>query len=67
MGEKTNREKDGGNRMDKMIEKRKRELGYKGCRNCTHQIDVLRMCEWAEHGGDGVIHLICPKWEKKEK
>ena len=53
--------------MDKMIEKRKRELGYKGCRNCTHQIDVLRMCEWAEHGGDGVIHLICPKWEKKEK
>lgn len=52
--------------MDKMLEKLKRELGYKGCRNCAHQIDVLRTCEWAEHGGDGAVHLICPRWEKKE-
>lgn len=45
-------------------EKTVRRLGYKGCRNCEHQIDVFRTCEWMEHGGDGVVHLICPKWEK---
>lgn len=22
------------------------------------------MCKWAEQGGDGRIHLICPKWNK---
>lgn len=21
------------------------------------------MCEWAERGGDGLVHIICPKWE----
>ena len=46
-------------------EKRVKELGYKGCRNCKFQIDVLRACEWLEKGGDGVVHLICPRWEKK--
>lgn len=53
--------------MDKMLEKLKRELGYKGCRNCAHQIDVLRKCEWAEYGGDGALHLICPRWWKKKE
>lgn len=48
-----------------VYEKTVRNLGYKGCRNCKHQIDVLRTCEWLEHGGDGVVHLICPKWEKR--
>lgn len=48
-------------------EKRVKELGYNGCRNCKHQIDVLRTCEWAERGGDGVVHLICPRWEIKCK
>ena len=48
------------------FEKQMKKLGYKGCRNCKHQIDVLRTCEWMEHGGDGVLHLICPKWEKRE-
>ena len=52
--------------MDKVLEKIIRETGYKGCRNCEHQIDVLRTCKWAEHGGDGVLHLICPRWKKKE-
>lgn len=38
---------------------------YKGCRNCTHQIDVLRTCEWLEHGGDGQLHFRCPRWERR--
>lgn len=38
---------------------------YNGCKNCSHQIEPLRMCEWAENGGDGRIHLVCPKWEFK--
>lgn len=43
------------------------ELGYeyKGCQNCQHQIDVLRACEWLEHGGDGQLHLTCPRWERR--
>lgn len=40
---------------------------YKGCRNCEHQIEPLRACEWLEKGGDGVFHLICPRWEKRGK
>ena len=24
------------------------------------------MCEWAEQGGDGHMHIICPRWDKKE-
>lgn len=47
-------------------ENRKKELGYNGCRNCKHQIEPLRTCEWMEHGGDGKLHLICPRWEKRE-
>jgi hypothetical protein len=39
---------------------------YEGCRNCKHQIEPLRACEWLERGGDGQIHLICPKWERKD-
>lgn len=58
------RRTNGGKLMD-WYEKTVRNLGYKGCRNCKHQIDVLRACEWLEHGGDGVVHLICPKWEKR--
>lgn len=42
-----------------------KELGYKGCSNCKYQIAPLRACKWLEKGGDGVLHLICPKWEKK--
>lgn len=48
------------------FEKQMKKLGYNGCRNCKHQIDILRTCEWLESGGDGVLHLICPKWEKRE-
>lgn len=47
-------------------EKQMKKLGYKGCRNCKHQIDVLRTCEWLESGSDGIVHLICPKWDKRE-
>lgn len=47
-------------------ENRKKELGYNGCRNCKYQIEFLRTCEWLEHGGDGKLHLICPRWEKRE-
>lgn len=51
---------------DKEIQKLIKKLGYKGCKNCKHQISPLRMCMWAERGGDGRIHLICPKWDKAE-
>ena len=47
--------------MDKEVEKLKKKLGYKGCRNCLYQIEPMRMCEWAERGGDGRVHWICPK------
>ena len=47
------------------IEKQKKKLGYKGCRNCVRQLDHGRMCEWAERGGDGQLHFICPMWVKK--
>jgi len=40
---------------------------YKGCRNCANQIEPYRMCEWAEKGGDGHVHFICPRWEKRER
>jgi hypothetical protein len=52
--------------MDKTLETLKRKIGYKGCRNCANQIDVLRTCEWMERGGDKVLHLICPRWVRKE-
>lgn len=52
--------------MDKTIERIKKEIGYNGCQNCKYQIDYLRTCEWLEHGGDGALHFICPRWEKKE-
>ena len=47
------------------LKRLEKEMGYKGCKNCQHQIEPLRMCKWAEQGGDGRIHLICPKWDKK--
>lgn len=50
---------------DKEVEKQIKQLGYKGCKNCQHQIAPLRMCDWAEQGGDGHLHLICPKWVKE--
>ena len=53
-------------KMDKTIERIKKEIGYNGCQNCKYQIDYLRTCEWLEHGGDGALHFICPRWEKKE-
>ena len=49
------------------VKKREKQLGYKGCKNCVNQIAQLRMCEWAENGGDGELHFICPRWIKREK
>lgn len=51
---------------DKEIQKLIKRLGYKGCKNCQHQIAPLRTCKWAEQGGDGSIHFICPRWDKAE-
>ena len=48
-------------------EKRIKELGYKGCRNCIYQIEPLRTCKWMSQGGDGKLHLICPRWEKRKQ
>lgn len=52
--------------MSDWYEKRMKELGYKGCRNCKNQIEPLRTCEWLEKGGDGIVHLICPRWERRD-
>ena len=51
--------------MDKSVKKIKKETGYNGCRNCVNQIEPLRTCEWMERGGDGQLHLICPRWERR--
>lgn len=51
--------------MDKIMKKMIKEIDYKGCRNCAHQIESLRTCEWAERGGDGQLHYICPRWERR--
>lgn len=51
---------------DKEKQKLIKRLGYKGCKNCQHQIAPLRTCKWAEQGGDGSIHFICPRWDKAE-
>jgi len=53
-------------RTDTVVQEMIKETGYNGCKNCQYQIAPLRMCEWAEQGGDGRIHLICPKWDKRE-
>lgn len=52
-------------RLDKAVKRLEKELGYNGCRNCKYQIEPLRGCEWIERGGDGVIHFIYPKWERR--
>jgi hypothetical protein len=46
------------------VKKQIKSLGYKGCKNCKHQISPLRMCKWAEQGGNRYISFICPKWAK---
>lgn len=51
---------------DKEVQKYIKSIDYNGCKNCQHQIAPLRMCEWAEQGGDGKLHFICPMWDKKE-
>jgi hypothetical protein len=38
---------------------------YKGCANCRHQPEPLRMCKWGEKWQ--CVELICSGWEKKEK
>jgi hypothetical protein len=50
---------------DKELQKHIKSIGYKGCKNCRHQISPLRSCKWSEQGGDGRIYLICPRWNKK--
>ena len=51
---------------DKELQKLIDRIGYKGCKNYKHQISPLRSCKWSEQGGDGQIHFIYPKWDKKE-
>ena len=51
---------------DEELKKHLRSIGYEGCKNCKHQISPLRMCRWAELGGDGQLHFVCPKWDKAE-
>ena len=50
---------------DKELQKLIKQTGYEGCQNCQHQIEPLRSCEWMEQGGDGHIHIICPKWDRR--
>ena len=55
-----------GEKMSAWITKFKKEKGYKGCRNCKHQISPMRMCEWAEQKTEVTLHIMCPKWERRE-
>lgn len=48
------------------LEKLEKKIGYRGCKNCSQQISPLRSCKWLENGGDGRLHLICPKWEREK-
>lgn len=50
----------------KDVKRLEKKLGYKGCKNCKHQIAPLRRCEWAEQKTETHLHIICPKWEKRE-
>ena len=38
---------------------------YGGCRNCKHQPEPMRMCEYGEKRTH--VELICRRWEKKKK
>ena len=37
------------------------------CYSCVFQIEPLRMCYWAEHGGMKTVYLRCPNWKKREQ
>lgn len=52
--------------IDKELQKYINRIGYKGCKNCKHQISPLRMCNWAEQGGNRQIYFLCLKWDKAE-
>lgn len=49
---------------DKELKKYQKNIGYKGCRNCSHRPPHSNMCDWGSRGGDHHIHFICPKWKK---
>ena len=36
---------------------------YEGCRNCKHQPEPLRMCEYGENRK--VVEPICRMWERR--
>lgn len=38
---------------------------YKGCVNCKHQPEPLRMCDWGEKRDH--IELICSRWEERNE
>ena len=52
--------------MTNWFEKRMKEIGYKGCQNCKHQIEPFRACEWLEQGKHQTVYLVCPRWEMRE-
>lgn len=52
---------------EKELKRHIKNIGYNGCKNCKHQISPLRSCKWSERGGDGILHLVCPMWDKKER
>ena len=54
-------------RLRTHIKELKAKDDYVGCENCANQIEPMRACEWLEQGGDGQIHLICPRWEPREE
>ena len=52
--------------MDTKMKEFKERLDYKGCLNCKHQIEPLRMCVWAETNPQQILIMyICPNWEKR--
>ena len=37
---------------------------YKGCRNCKHQQEPLRMCDYGKSRKQ--VELVCSGWEKRD-
>lgn len=49
------------NEFGKQVEKATDKMGYKGCSNCRYPMFGC------PHKQDGVLHIICPDWVKKDE
>ena len=53
-------------KSDNYVETLIKQVDYKGCANCKHKPEPLRLCD----GGDNESALssqVCPLWEKESE